>query len=127
MSESGRLFVRNLSYTCTEENLQDLFKKYGPLSEVNLPVDKNTNKATGFGFVTFMMPEHSIKALSELDGKIFQGRLLHLLPGRAQKSREIRESSGLFVYFNFETLKIVSKLENNIFYVMLDLKNIIFS
>ena len=120
MSESGRLFVRNLSYTCTEEDLQDLFKKYGPLSEINLPVDKNTNKATGFGFVTFMMPEHSIKALSELDGKIFQGRLLHLLPGRAQKSREIRESSGL----SASTLKIVLKLENNIFFVMLVLKNI---
>jgi len=87
ISESGRLFIRNLPYTCTEEDIQTLFEKYGTLSEINLPIDKNNNKATGFAFVTFMMPEHAVKALSALDGKIFQGRLLHLLPGRAQKSK----------------------------------------
>jgi len=46
-----------------------LFEKYGPLTELNLPVDKNSNRTTGFAFVTFMMPEHAVKVLSELDGK----------------------------------------------------------
>ena len=41
-----------------------------------------------------MMPEHAVKALSELDGKIFQGRLLHLLPGRAQKSKVNRDGES---------------------------------
>lgn len=58
----------------------------GPLSEVNLPIDKITRKPKGFGTVTFMMPEHAAKAYSELDGSILDGRMLHLLPGKAQPS-----------------------------------------
>lgn len=37
----------------------------------------------GFGVITFMMPEHAVQAYSELDGSILQGRMLHLLPGKA--------------------------------------------
>ena len=69
------------------DRLLDIFEKIGPLVEVNVPVDKNSNKATGFAFVTFMMPEHAVTALSKLDGKIFQGRILHLLPGKAKKTK----------------------------------------
>ena len=42
----------------------------------------------GFAFVTFMMPEHAVSALNTLDGTIFQGRMLHLLPARAKKEVE---------------------------------------
>ncbi len=45
--ESGRIFVRNLPFTTQEEALSDLFAKYGPLTEIILPLDKITNKATG--------------------------------------------------------------------------------
>lgn len=38
----------------------------------------------GFGTVTFLMPEHAVKAYSELDGTILHGRMLHLLPGKAK-------------------------------------------
>ncbi len=84
VAESGRIFVRNLCYSATEEDLEGLFGQYGPLSEVNLPVDRMTRKAKGFAFVTYMMPEHAVKAYAELDGKPFQGRMLHLLPGKAK-------------------------------------------
>ena len=60
----------------------------GPLTEVNLPVDKITRKLKGFGTVTFMMPEHAVKAYSELDGSILNGRMLHILPGKAKPSPE---------------------------------------
>ena len=40
----------------------------------------------GFGFVTYLMPEHAVKAFNKLDGQVFQGRLLHILPGRTKKS-----------------------------------------
>ena len=86
--QSGRLFIRNLAYTCTEDDIQKLFEKHGPLSEVNLPLDKNTNKTIGIGYVTFLMPEHAVKAFNELDGHVFQGRLLHILPSKAKKSEE---------------------------------------
>ncbi|XP_037726469.1 probable RNA-binding protein 19 [Drosophila subpulchrella] len=82
ISESGRIFFRNLAYTTTEEDLRKLFEQYGPVVEVNLPVDKLTRKIKGFGTVTYMMPEHALKAFNSLDGSDFHGRLLHLLPGK---------------------------------------------
>ncbi|CAH3173590.1 unnamed protein product [Porites evermanni] len=88
IAESGRLFLRNLTYTCSEEDLQSLFEKYGPLTETYLPLDKTTNKPTGIGFVTFVMPEHAVKAFNELDGKFFQGRYLHILPSKAKETKE---------------------------------------
>jgi multiple RNA-binding domain-containing protein 1 len=75
-----------LSYACTEDDIQKLFEIHGPLSEVNLPLDKQTNKTIGIGYVTFLMPEHAVKAFNELDGKVFQGRLLHILPSKAKKT-----------------------------------------
>lgn len=84
IAESGRMFVRNLAYITTEDDLRKLFEKYGPLTEVNLPIDKVTRKPKGFATVTFVMPEHAVKAYSELDGSILDGRMLHLLPGKAK-------------------------------------------
>ncbi|XP_017067584.1 probable RNA-binding protein 19 [Drosophila eugracilis] len=82
ISESGRIFFRNLAYTTTEEELRKVFEQFGPVVEVNLPLDKLTRRIKGFGTVTYMMPEHALKAFNTLDGTDFQGRLLHLLPGK---------------------------------------------
>ncbi|NXX36963.1 RBM19 protein, partial [Nicator chloris] len=87
LSESGRLFVRNLPFTSTEEDLEKIFSKYGPLSEIHYPIDKLTKKPKGFAFITYMMPEHAVKALAELDGQVFQGRMMHLLPSTIKKEK----------------------------------------
>ncbi|PIK53368.1 putative RNA-binding protein 19 isoform X2, partial [Apostichopus japonicus] len=94
VAETGRLFVRNLAYVCKETDLEQLFSTYGPLTEVNLPIDKFTKKSKGFAFVTFMMPEHAVKAYTELDGKDFMGRLMHLLPGKEKITKETEENEG---------------------------------
>ena len=91
VSDSGRLFIRNLAYTCTEEDLTSLFGKFGPLTEVSLPLDSESNKVIGYAFVTFMFPEHAVKAYQDCDGTIYQGRLLHVLPA---KPRDMGEGSG---------------------------------
>lgn len=88
IAESGRMFIRNLTYTITEDDVRKLFETYGPLSEVNLPVDRVTRKPKGFGTVTFLMPEHAVKAYNELDGSVLNGRMLHILPGKAKASLE---------------------------------------
>ena len=88
IAESGRIFVRNLPFSTCEEDLNEAFCGYGPLTEVTMPLDKTTNKPMGLAFVTFMLPEHAAKAYQELDGQIFQGRLLHLLPARARRSHK---------------------------------------
>ncbi|XP_034105307.1 probable RNA-binding protein 19 [Drosophila albomicans] len=100
ISDSGRIFFRNLAYTTTEDDLQQLFKQYGPVVEINLPVDKITRQIKGFGTVTFMMPEHAVQAFNALDGSDFRGRLLHLLPGKeldnaADEQRDIDNDASL--------------------------------
>ncbi|XP_076290361.1 putative RNA-binding protein 19 [Lasioglossum baleicum] len=96
IAESGRMFVRNLSYTTTEDDIRKLFEKYGPLAEVDLPVDRVTRKPKGFGTVTFLMAEHAVKAYSELDGSVLGGRMLHLLPGKAKADpMELLNEKGL--------------------------------
>lgn len=94
VGESGRIFARNLSYTATEESLTELFQKFGPLTEVNVPVDKTTRRIKGFAFVTFMMPEHAVSAFSELDGSTYQGRLLHLIPAKSKDGEDESEEAG---------------------------------
>ncbi|KAM8817018.1 putative RNA-binding protein 19 [Rhynchonycteris naso] len=85
LADSGRLFVRNLPYTSTEEDLEKIFSQYGPLSELHCPIDSLTKKPKGFAFVTFMFPEHAVKAYVEVDGQVFQGRMLHVLPSTIKK------------------------------------------
>ncbi|XP_020833705.1 putative RNA-binding protein 19 isoform X2 [Phascolarctos cinereus] len=85
LADSGRLFVRNLPYTSTEEDLEKMFAKYGPLSEVHYPIDGLTKKPKGFAFITYMFPEHAVKAYAEVDGQVFQGRMLHVLPSTIKK------------------------------------------
>ncbi|KFP49453.1 putative RNA-binding protein 19, partial [Cathartes aura] len=87
LSESGRLFVRNLPFTSTEEDLEKIFSKYGPLSEIHFPIDRLTKKSKGFAFITYMIPEHAVKAYAEMDGQVFQGRMMHLLPSTIKKEK----------------------------------------
>lgn len=57
----------------------------GPLAEVNMPIDPALRQPKGFATVTFLMPEHAVKAFTELDGTAFCGRMLHLLPAKTEK------------------------------------------
>jgi multiple RNA-binding domain-containing protein 1 len=57
-----------------------------------LPVDSVSKKIKGFGTVTFVMPEHAVKAYGDLDGNVLHGRMLHLLPGKSKdNSNEVAE------------------------------------
>lgn len=87
IAESGKIFFRNLPYDPTiEDEVKKLFEKYGQLSEFDLPLDKTTGKLKGFGCATFVLPEHAVKAFTELDYSVFNGRVLHLLPGKVNEA-----------------------------------------
>ena len=109
IGESGRLFVRNLSYSISEDDLTKLFEKYGPLTEVHLPLDSNTSKPIGLAFITYMLPEHAVKAYTELDGQIFQGRLLHLLPAKPRVVTNKQETSSKSSYKKSKESKLRSQ------------------
>lgn len=100
VSESGRLFIRNLPYTCTEDDVKELFSNHGPLSDVLFPIDTLTKKPKGFAFVTYMIPEHAVTALAQLDGHVFQGRMLHVLPStiKTEKTQSSDAAPGSSSY-----------------------------
>ncbi|KAJ3220780.1 hypothetical protein HK099_004023 [Clydaea vesicula] len=82
IGETGRLLVNNLAYSATTQEVEQLFSVYGPVAEVHIPIDKLTKNSKGYGFVLFLIPENAVKAYSALDGSIFQGRLLKIIPAR---------------------------------------------
>lgn len=94
IADTGRLLVRNITFSCTVEEIEALFKPYGPLSQVHIPIDKITKQSRyllilnlifrGYAFVLFLLPEHAVKAYSLVNGAIFQGRLLSIIPAREQ-------------------------------------------
>ncbi|TNN08542.1 putative RNA-binding protein isoform 1 [Schistosoma japonicum] len=80
--ETGRLFVRNLPYDCTENELEKLFSPYGPLSDIHLAFDSWSQVSKGFAFVTYLFPSDAVKAYKSLDKTKFMDRLIHILPGQ---------------------------------------------
>ncbi|KAH9990870.1 hypothetical protein BJV77DRAFT_1060893 [Russula vinacea] len=76
---TARLFVRNLTFTCTEEELRPLFQPFGVVSQIHIPIDSVTKGSKGLAFVTYVRPEDALAAFGALDKKPFQGRLLHII------------------------------------------------
>jgi multiple RNA-binding domain-containing protein 1 len=85
--EEARLFVKNLPFSCTEEEFSALLTPFGPVSEMHLPLDEE-KRGKGYGFVQFMLPEHADRALAALAGEAFQGRVLHVVRAQRQKEKE---------------------------------------
>ncbi len=81
---TGRLFLRNLAFVTTSEDLSSLFTPFGSLREVHIPLSSSTKEPVGTAFILFEDPNNALRAYKQLDGKTFMGRLLHILPGRAK-------------------------------------------
>jgi len=90
---STRLYIGNLSYNTTENQLQDLFAQHGPVTSVDLIMDKFTGKSRGFAFVTMETKEGAQAAIAALNGKDLNGRDLTVNEARP---REERPRSGGF-------------------------------
>jgi cold-inducible RNA-binding protein len=82
-----KLYVGNLSFDTTENDLQDLFQQHGPVSEVNLITDRMSGRSRGFGFVTMATPEGAEAAIAALAGKEIQGRALTVNEARPREDR----------------------------------------
>ena len=76
-----RLFVRNLPFTTTEEELFETFSQFGTILTVHIPVD-DSKRNKGYAFVTFQSKQDAKTAKETMDGEDFQGRLIHILPAR---------------------------------------------
>jgi cold-inducible RNA-binding protein len=89
---STKLFVGNLSFNVTENDLQDLFAQYGTVTEVNLMLDRASGRSRGFAFVTLETPEAAEAAIQALNGKNWEGRNLSVNEARPREERPERSS-----------------------------------
>jgi len=85
------MFVGNLSFNTTENDLQDAFAAHGTVIEANLMMDRATGRPRGFGFVTMSTPEEAQNAIAALNGKELDGRALTV---NVAKPREERPAGG---------------------------------
>ena len=85
------IFVGNLSFETTDDDLRTEFAAFGELTSVTILKDKFTNKSRGFGFVEMANKEEATKAVEALNGKNINGRTINAAEARP---REERSSTG---------------------------------
>jgi cold-inducible RNA-binding protein len=88
---SNKLFVGNLSFNTTENDLNDAFAAHGTVTETNLMMDRMSGRPRGFGFVTMSSAEEAQKAIAALNGAQLDGRALTV---NIAKPREERAPGG---------------------------------
>ena len=88
-----KLYVGNLSFETTENDLSDLFAEYGKVTDVAILNDRETGRSRGFGFVTFSDATAANAAIAALNGKEVGGRALTVNEARAREERP-RQFSG---------------------------------
>src|SRR5512136_2377938 len=89
-----KLFVGNLSFNTTENDLQDAFAAHGTVVEANLMVDRMSGRPRGFGFVTMSTPEEAQKAIDALNGFELGGRALTVNVARPREERPAGGGGG---------------------------------
>lgn len=82
-----KLYVGNLSFETTENDLQDLFEQHGQVTDVALINDRMTGRSRGFGFVTMGDSASGTAAMNAFNGREVQGRSLTVNEARAREER----------------------------------------
>ena len=93
-SMNTKLFVGNLSFNTTQNQLQDLFAAHGNVVEVDLIMDKFSGRPRGFGFVTMESKEAAEAAIQGLNGKQVDGRAMTVNEARPREERPPRSGGG---------------------------------
>ena len=82
-----KLYVGNLSFDATENEIRELFGQYGEVSEVNLITDRETGRPRGFGFVEIADDNAGREAIGALDGKEFGSRQIKVNEAKSRADR----------------------------------------
>jgi RNA recognition motif-containing protein len=86
---STKIYVGNLSFDVTENDLREMFSEHGPVNEINVIMDKMTGRARGFAFVTMNTQEGADAAIEKLNGKEWKGRALTVNEARPREERPV--------------------------------------
>ncbi len=85
---SQKIYVGNLSFTTTNDDLKAKFEQYGKVSSANIIKDRDTGRSKGFGFVEMSNSAEASEAISSLHGSEYQGRALTVNEAKPQAPRE---------------------------------------
>jgi RNA recognition motif-containing protein len=89
---STKLFVGNLSFKTTEEQLEEAFSKAGKVVSVAIPTDRETGRKRGFGFVEMQTEEEAQTAVRDFNGTMLDGRQITVNPSKPRESSPKRGS-----------------------------------
>src|SRR5439155_14238873 len=89
-----KLYVGNLAFTTSENDLQDLFSSHGPVTEVHMPFDRESGRPRGFAFVTMATPEAAQAAIQALNGTAVGERNLTVTEARPREEGAGRSYGG---------------------------------
>jgi len=89
-----KIYVGNLSYSTTSEDLRTLFEEFGSVDSAEVVMDRNTNRSRGFGFVEMSSGEEANAAISAVNGKDVDGRPLNVSEARPKRT----ENRGSYRY-----------------------------
>ncbi|MBS0017595.1 MAG: RNA-binding protein [Arthrospira sp. SH-MAG29] len=88
------IYVGNLSYDVTDEDLKNVFAEYGTVKRVHLPTDRETGKFRGFAFVEMDTQEEETRAIEELDGAEWMGREIKVNQARPREDKRSSDRGG---------------------------------
>jgi RNA recognition motif-containing protein len=86
------IYVSNISFHTNEDDLKNLFSKFGAVTSAKIIMDRETNESRGFGFVEMQSAEEGNKAIEGLQGKEIEGRALSVSVAREKENRGGRNS-----------------------------------
>jgi RNA recognition motif-containing protein len=90
------IYIGNLNYDITQEDLNEVFAEYGTVQRVHLPTDRETGRKRGFGFVEMASEEEEDAAIAALDGAEWMGRALKVNKARPRDSKSSGGGGGKF-------------------------------
>lgn len=88
------IYVGNLSYEVTRDDLLGVFNEYGTVTRVHLPTDRETGRPRGFGFIEMGTDTEENAAIDALDGAEWMGRSLRVNKAKPREETTTRESSN---------------------------------
>ena len=93
-NDNNRLYVGNLPFKTTDDDLGKLFGGFGTVGRASVVTDRETGRSRGFGFVEMGTPDEAQAAITALDGKPFEGRNLQVNVARPREDRPRRGGAG---------------------------------
>jgi len=90
---ANKIYVGNLSYETTDEDLRELFKECGKIVSIKIITDAYTGNSRGFAFVEMETSEEAQKAISTCNGKELKGKVLKVDKARDNRDKRFRQDS----------------------------------